>query len=97
MCFLSMKTFGTVRWCVISSRASCIAAPSSGVCTAISFRSFRKERASGTKRTDVLLVGMETRRTDLVELDGVVLGAHLAEELLGRFAVGTVGFAEDGC
>ena len=35
-------------------------------------------------------------RTNLVELDGVVLGAHLAQKGLGGFAVWAVGLAEDG-
>jgi hypothetical protein len=34
--------------------------------------------------------------TDLVELDGVVLGAQFAQSLLGGIAVWTVGLAEDG-
>lgn len=36
-------------------------------------------------------------RTDLIELDGVVLGAQLGEQRLGGAAVGAVRLAEDGC
>ncbi len=36
-------------------------------------------------------------RTDLVQLDDVGFGTHFAQEGLGGFAVGAVGFGEDGC
>ena len=35
--------------------------------------------------------------TDLVQLDGVELGAQLAQQRLGGFAVRAVGLAEHGC
>lgn len=41
--------------------------------------------------------GRGKRRTDLIQLDQVVLCAHFAQELLGGAAVGAVGFGEDGC
>jgi len=41
--------------------------------------------------------GCGSQRTDLIQLDSVVLCAHLTQELLGRAAVWAVGLAEDGC
>ena len=40
--------------------------------------------------------GIGYRRTDLIQLDQEVLGAQFAEEGFGGFAVGAVGFGEDG-
>lgn len=40
---------------------------------------------------------MARRHTDLVQLNGEVLGAFLGQESLGGLAVGAVGLAEDGC
>lgn len=42
-----------------------------------------------------LAVAVAGLRTDLVELDGVVLGAQLGEQRLGGTAVGAVRLAED--
>ena len=36
-------------------------------------------------------------RTDFIQLDHKVLGAQFAQQRFGRFAVGAVGFGEDGC
>lgn len=35
--------------------------------------------------------------TDLIQLDGIELGSGFAQEGLGGFAVGAVGFGEYGC
>jgi len=72
---------GTERWEVISSNASWIAAPSSTSFVSLPLSGGILQKAS---------------RTDLIKVDGVVLGAHFAQESLGGFAVWAVGLAEDG-
>lgn len=78
-----MKMLGTLRWLVISWRASWIAAPSSA-----RHRLAPRSLQSRERRSD--------KHTDLVELEGVVLGAERREELLGGLAVRAVGLGEDG-
>lgn len=81
MCFWPMKILGTVRWEDISARADCRAWPSS--------RNPCQTPAS-------LQRGRATQRTDLVQLDDLVLCSHFTEELLCGAAVRTVGLAEHG-
>lgn len=94
--------FGTERWPLISSRAFCRSAPSSGWCGALAdslviveaagkveVKGEGEGRGRGGRRG-------RGERTNLIHLDDVEFGAELREEGFGGAAVGAVGFGEDG-
>lgn len=80
MCFCPMKIFGTEVWLVISARADWMADPSSKKretqCQPLQSIYNEKENVGGF-------------HTNLVQLQGVELSAHFAQQGLGGFAVGT--------
>lgn len=92
ICSLAMKTLGTERWFVICWRASWIAAPSSVESHTESALRFYNEYLVKRWRKRK----MRCPLTNLIKLDGVVLRADAAQQLLGGLAVRAVGLGEDG-
>lgn len=85
-----MKMLGTERWCVISSNASWIAAPSSE-------RTGRKAlHQPPTDELTPIIRQEESLRTNLVQLNGVIICSHLAQQTLRCMAVRTVRLGENG-
>ena len=82
-----MKMLGTVVWPVNSPSVDWMAEPSSKV----GVSSHSRHGTCGTQGQDSVYV-----RTNLVQLNRVELGARFGQQLLGRLAVGAVGFGEDG-